>query len=195
MTHASAAREHLAALESLRLPTDARDRVASYLATLAAWNQRVNLTGARTAVERVSILVAPVVPVAALVAPGRLLDVGAGNGSPGLVLGLLRADLQVTLLEPRTKRWAFLREASRVAGRPDVEVVRARHEEYAGPRAETLTVRALRLRLGDIDRLVAPEGRVIVFGVEPDDAGDFERDSTPGRWPAGVHVFRGGQRA
>ena len=56
-------------------------------------------------------------PARALPAPGALVDVGSGNGSPGLVLALLRDDLSVTLLEPRQKRWAFLREASRRAGR------------------------------------------------------------------------------
>ncbi len=41
----------------------------------------------------------------------RLLDVGAGAGAPGLVLLLLRPDLDGTLLEPLRKRVAFLRTA------------------------------------------------------------------------------------
>lgn len=188
------AREHLAALESLGVAAAARERLALYLGALATWSERINLTGARTPAERVTILVAPIVPVAERVAPGHLLDIGAGNGSPGLVLGLLRPELQVTLLEPRTKRWAFLREAARVAGRPDVDVVRARHEAYAGPPVQTLTVRALRVRLPDLQRLVAAGGRVIVFGAEPAAAAGFERDRA-GAWPAGLHVFRRGPAA
>ena len=64
---------------------------------------------------RVALLVAPVLPLADLLEPGELLDVGSGNGSPGLVLALLRPRLDVTLLEPRQRRWAFLREAARAA--------------------------------------------------------------------------------
>ena len=55
-------------------------------------------------------------PAAHLPEPGSLIDVGSGNGSPGLVLALVRDDLEVTLLEPRARRWAFLREAARASG-------------------------------------------------------------------------------
>jgi len=123
----------------------------------------VNLTGARTPAERVRLLVGEVLPAAEVPAPGRLLDIGSGNGSPGLVLALLRPDLRVTLLEPRQRRWAFLREAARAAG-ADVEVRRQRHDEYAGPRAATVTLRGLGLDLGAIASLVAPGGGVLVFG-------------------------------
>jgi 16S rRNA (guanine527-N7)-methyltransferase len=126
----------------------------------------VNLTGARTPRERVATLVAPVLPAAPLPAPGRLLDVGSGNGSPGLVLALLRPDLEVTLLEPRHKRWAFLREAARAAGR-QVAVLRQRHDEYAGPPAATVTVRALALGPLALAPLVAEGGRLLVFGPAP----------------------------
>ena len=92
-------------------------RLAAYLDTLADWSRRTNLTGARTAAERVRLLVADVLPGAFLPEPGALIDVGSGNGSPGLVLALVRDDLEVTLLEPRTRRWAFLKEAARASAR------------------------------------------------------------------------------
>ncbi len=145
------------------MPAAAVDPLERYLDLLAAWSARVNLTAARTPEARVSLLVAPVVPAAALAARGRLIDVGSGNGSPGLVLALLRPDLDVTLLEPRQKRWAFLREAARAAGRP-VAVRRERHDTYAGPPVETVTLRALALSLGALAPLVAPGGRVVTFG-------------------------------
>jgi hypothetical protein len=83
-----------------------------------------------------------VIPVLALPDPGRLIDVGSGNGSPGLVLALLRDDLEAILLEPRARRWAFLREATRAAGRGDVEVLRRRHDQYEGPPAPGWSSRA-----------------------------------------------------
>ncbi|HKC10910.1 MAG TPA: RsmG family class I SAM-dependent methyltransferase, partial [Vicinamibacteria bacterium] len=127
----------------------------AYLGLLAAWSTRVNLTGARGPAERVELLVAPVLPLLPLLVPGRLLDVGSGNGSPGLVLALLRPELEVTLLEPRARRWAFLREAARAAGRPDLEVLRLRHDAYSGPPAQTLTLRGLALPLRELGGLVA----------------------------------------
>jgi 16S rRNA (guanine527-N7)-methyltransferase len=45
---------------------------------------------------------------------GRVLDLGSGGGVPGLVIAHDRPDLQVTLVDRRTKRTDFLR---RVVGR------------------------------------------------------------------------------
>ena len=107
---------------------------------------------------------------------------GSGNGSPGLVLALLREDIEATLLEPRQKRWAFLREAARAAGVRSVQVLRARHDEYDGPPARTLTVRALALPLAELGRLVRPAGRLIVFGARPEPVAPFVLErGYPGR--------------
>lgn len=163
---------HARALAALGVEGAARDRLAIYLDQIAAWSARVNLTGARTAEERVRILVGPVLAAGPL-ATRRILDVGSGNGSPGLVLGLLRPELGVTLLEPRLKRWAFLREVARATGRDGMEVLRARHDEYAGPPSETVTVRALALPLADLAPLVVPGGRLLIFGPRPEATDPF----------------------
>ena len=128
-----------------------------------------------------------VLPLARVPAPGRLVDVGSGNGSPGLVLALLRDDLDVTLLEPRARRWAFLREAARAAGR-DVRVLRVRHDRYPGPPARTVTMRAVGLALADLAPLVMPGGCVVVLGGRPVGGGPFVPEPAPeGR---GLWVFR-----
>jgi 16S rRNA (guanine527-N7)-methyltransferase len=165
-------------------------RLEAYLGAVADWSPRVNLTGARTAEARVDVLVRSVLPARGLPLPGRLVDVGSGNGSPGLVLGLLRDDLEVTLLEPRQRRWAFLREAARRAGRP-IEVLRARHDEYPGPPAATVTVRALRLPLSELEPLLVPGGRVVVFGTTPAAAAGFEREPSPPGLAGAVFRLRG----
>lgn len=146
----------------------------------------MNLTGARTPDERVALLVKDVLPAAPYALPGRLIDVGSGNGSPGLVLALVRPELRVVLLEPRQRRWAFLREACRAAGRPDVDVLRERHDQYAGPAATTVTLRGLDLPLSALAPLVVEGGRALVFGrrrpVEP----GWHEDTGS----AGLQVFR-----
>jgi 16S rRNA (guanine527-N7)-methyltransferase len=173
---AAAPGAHRPHLEALGLAGPPADGLSRYLDLLAAWSARVNLTGARTPAERVALLVAPVLSAAPQPAPGRLIDVGSGNGSPGLVLALLRPDLAVTLLEPRQKRWAFLREAARTADRPDVDVQRVRHDGYRGPLAATVTLRALALPLPALAPLPAPGGRVLVFGADPDPAPGWVRE-------------------
>jgi 16S rRNA (guanine527-N7)-methyltransferase len=115
----------------------------------------------------VRLLVEPVLPAAVLLEGGGLIDVGTGNGSPGLVLALLRPDLPAVLLEPRARRWAFLREACRLAGRGDVEVARARHDEYRGRPGRNVTLRALRLGCDALLPLVEPGGQILFFGAAP----------------------------
>jgi 16S rRNA (guanine527-N7)-methyltransferase len=141
--------------------------LSAYLDLLAAWSRRVNLTGAATPSRRVDVLVAPVLPALPRLAPGAVIDVGSGNGSPGLVVALLEPARPVTLLEPRARRWAFLREAARAGGRADVTVLKERHEAYAGPPAANVTLRALRLPLASLRALVSDGGRVLVFGPAP----------------------------
>jgi 16S rRNA (guanine527-N7)-methyltransferase len=136
----------------------------------------------------VRLLVADVLPAAPVPEAGSLIDVGSGNGSPGLVLALLRNDLEVTLLEPRARRWAFLREAARVAGR-GVRVLRVRHDGYPGPPARTVTLRAVGLPLAAIADLVEPGGRVVVLGGRIEVGGPFAEMDEAGR-PGRMAVFR-----
>lgn len=182
--------EHRAPLAALGIADPGLGRLCAYLDTLAAWSRRVNLTGAASPAERVRVLVADAAAAAHLPPPGRLIDVGSGNGSPGLVLALLRDDLQVTLLEPRARRWAFLREAARAAGHRRVAVERLRHDRYAGPPAATVTLRALALPLGELLGLVEPGGRVIVFGGRPETVPGLVATPEGDGLPGGVAVFR-----
>ena len=152
----------------------------------------MNLTGARTPAERVDVLVAPAVRALPLLGPGSLLDVGSGNGSPGLVLALLEPGRAATLLEPRARRWAFLREAARAVQRGDVRVLRARHDAYDGPPAGNVTLRALRLPLSELGALVETGGRVLTFGPRPAPAAGWRELPTPGTGPA-AFVRTGGE--
>jgi len=170
------------------VPESARPGLERYLDLLAAWSTRVNLTGARTPARRVTLLVGDVIPAAELARPGRLPDVGSGTGSPGLVLALLRPELAATLLEPRQRRWAFLREAARAAGRPDVEVLRQRHDQYGGPPAATVTLRGLDLPLAAVAPLVEEEGRLLLFGRRRAVGAGWREEAAP----AGLQCLRRG---
>jgi len=80
----------------------------------------------------------------------EVIDVGSGAGLPGIVLGLLRPDLRVTLLEPLLRRTVFLEEAVELLELPNVQVRRGRAEEMrAELSADFVTARA-----------VAPLGRL-----------------------------------
>nr|WP_040684699.1 16S rRNA (guanine(527)-N(7))-methyltransferase RsmG [Nocardiopsis halotolerans] len=62
----------------------------------------------------------------------EVVDIGSGAGLPGIVLGLLRPDIRMTLLEPLLRRTVFLNEVVDLLELPNVEVRRGRAEEAHG---------------------------------------------------------------
>jgi 16S rRNA (guanine527-N7)-methyltransferase len=98
------------------------------------WNQRIDLTAARSDDELVDLLLADAAAVAKFGRAslrGRCVDVGSGAGGPGLALALLANQLELTLVEPKAKRVAFLRSVVGELGRADLRVQRARSDEVA----------------------------------------------------------------
>lgn len=176
---------HQQLLERAGAPRPAREALGRYLELLTAWSLRTNLTAARTPEERVLVLIEPALALLPLLQPGTLLDVGSGNGAPGLVLALLDPERRVTLLEPRQRRWAFLREAARACGRSDIDVRRERHERYLGAPAANVTLRALRIGKGELERLIAPGGQALLSWPLPG-----SRPHRGDRAGPGLYVYR-----
>jgi 16S rRNA (guanine527-N7)-methyltransferase len=81
----------------------------------------------------------------ALAAPGRLVDIGAGAGFPGLVLAVARRATSVSLLEASARKCAFIERAAAHCGLRNVEVVHARAEDWPEGlgRFDVATARAL----------------------------------------------------
>jgi 16S rRNA (guanine527-N7)-methyltransferase len=105
---------------------------ATWLDLMVSWNARVDLTAARGADELIDLMVADACLLAReLPAGARVVDIGSGAGAPGMALGFLRPDLDVTLVEPLQKRVSFLRTVLGSAERRGMRVVRARGEEIA----------------------------------------------------------------
>ncbi len=119
-------------LAELAVPDPSRKAIALWLDTLASWNARMDLTAARSSSELCDLMLGDALAISPHVAPGaRLIDVGTGSGAPGLALALLRPDLEVTLVEPLTKRAAFLRTVLGMLERRDIELLRERGEDVA----------------------------------------------------------------
>ena len=82
--------------------------------------------------------------VAASLFSGRVGDVGSGAGLPGVVLAIARPDVEWVLIEPMERRVAWLNEQVAALGLDNVEVVRARAEEWTeGPVLDQVTARAV----------------------------------------------------
>lgn len=101
---------------------------------LLQWNQRTNLISRadetqiieRHFLESMSVLLA-----VELVPRASLLDVGSGGGFPGLVLGIVRRDLEIVLLDSKRMKVLFLKEAIAQLGLKNVSPLLGRCEKLA----------------------------------------------------------------
>jgi 16S rRNA (guanine527-N7)-methyltransferase len=151
-------------------------RLEVYYKLLAAWNEKMNLTGldlaeqSPAAIDR--LLIEPL--VAAKYAPGsitRLIDIGSGGGSPAIPLALALSSPRLLLVEAKTRKSVFLREALRALEMVNAEVVTARFEELLTKpdlheTHELLTLRAVRVEasvLMNLQAFVRPGGELFLF--------------------------------
>ena len=101
-----------------------------YVAMTMNWGRVANLTGASSAEVFAREQVIDCLAVVPHAGCGRLLDVGSGNGLPGVVLAIALPALSVTLLEPRAKRARFLTQVRIELALDNVEVICARVEDH-----------------------------------------------------------------
>lgn len=160
----------------LHVPAELADRLEVYLRLLALWNEKVNLTAldlkeaGDEAVDR--LLVEPL--LAARHLPGAavtLMDVGSGGGSPAIPMKLAVPGLDLIMVEAKTRKSAFLREAIRHLELFSARVENARYEELlARPELhealDAVTVRAVRVEvrvLMSLQAFLKPGGDLLLF--------------------------------
>lgn len=148
----------------------------AYYRLLATWNQKINLTGMNLsdptpeALDR--LLIEPV--VAARHAPpgaARMIDIGSGGGSPAIPFALAVPGVRLLMVESKTRKSVFLREATRALDMAGAEVVSSRFEELlARPDLheahDLLTIRAVRVEtrvLMSLQAFVKPGGELFLF--------------------------------
>lgn len=129
-------------LENLALRPEQAEKLETFLDLLEEWNSVYNLMGP---IDRAKLLQDHVrecfVGVPWLL-PGELVDVGSGNGFPGVLLLVAREGLPGIFLEPRKNRWAFLKEVVRRLRLP-AEVLRKRLDQVSGLAANNVSIRGV----------------------------------------------------
>lgn len=153
------------------------EKLETYYQLLAKWNAKINLTafkltpeGDDAAVDR--LLIEPVVAAQYIQENAKsLLDAGSGGGSPAIPLKLASKHLSLRMVEVKTRKAVFLREAIRELGLRDAEVETSRFEELL-PRAELhealdlVSIRAVRVETRTLNTLQAflrPGGKLLLF--------------------------------
>jgi 16S rRNA (guanine527-N7)-methyltransferase len=160
---------HLAGDEWRRLLASAgvgahlAEPLAAYLLLLARFEGAVDLIGR---VDSGTLLREHVLEALAglelVPEQGTLLDVGSGNGFPAIPLLLARPGVRGVLLEPRERRWGFLREVVRELAL-SADVRREQLARHRGGGYDVMTVRALGAPVwaGSAARLVGAAGALL----------------------------------
>ncbi|HEY7747712.1 MAG TPA: 16S rRNA (guanine(527)-N(7))-methyltransferase RsmG [Aestuariivirgaceae bacterium] len=107
---------------------ESQARLKLYADLLRRWNAQINLVSQDSVANLWERHVADALQLRPYIEPARtIIDLGAGAGLPGLVLGLAYPEYQVMLIESNGKKASFLREVARQA-RISVKVIQDRIE-------------------------------------------------------------------
>lgn len=130
---------------AVTLAGDRIDALRTFAADLAARGEELGLIGPlelpRLWTRHLlnSAVLAPL-----LVTGGTVADIGTGGGMPGLVLGIIRPDVEFLLIEPMERRCAWLNDQIRTLGLVNTTVKRGRAEEFHGAfEVDQVTARAV----------------------------------------------------
>lgn len=153
------------------------ERLETYFQLLTKWNAKINLTafrltpeGTDEAVDR--LLIEPIVAAQFVPENARsLLDAGSGGGSPAIPLKLAAPQLSLRMVEVKTRKCVFLREAVRCLGLRDASVDTARFEELLSKPElhegmDLVSIRAVRVEprtLNTLQAFLRPGGKMLLF--------------------------------
>jgi 16S rRNA (guanine527-N7)-methyltransferase len=167
----------------VRTASDLTAGIKTYIELLLKWNKSVSLTTVTKVNEIVrfhfgeSLFALPMLPVE----KSRLADVGSGAGFPGIPLAMARPSLDVTLIEPNAKKFAFLNEVIRQLTLANVSAVRARTSDlhFSNERFEVITARAVGQfegLIGWAKTKITPGGRLLLW-LGGEDAAQLSGDA------------------
>ncbi len=141
-------------------PSDAQvEKLLGYLSELKRWSKAYSLTSLKTDRDIIvkhfldSALYLKVIPSEVK----SIADIGAGAGFPGVVLKILRPELEVTLIEPVQKKDTFLRNLISRLKLEGISTLRARVEDVSDIQVDAACTRAL----FSVEELVEKAGHIV----------------------------------
>lgn len=125
-------------LAALGIPAgeETAERIAAYHDRIMDMNASINLTGIK---DREESLIKNVYDSLTVYDPacfpegGRALDLGTGAGFPGMILAILRPDMQFVLMDSIQKKLRCVEEAAASVGVKNVKCLHMRAEEGGTP--------------------------------------------------------------
>jgi 16S rRNA (guanine527-N7)-methyltransferase len=169
---------------TLAVTPEQQTKLMGYLALMNKWNGVYNLTSLRDPHQMVTHhLLDSLAAVPAFADARNVLDVGAGGGLPGIVLAIVRPDMNVSMIDTVHKKTAFLNQVKAELKLTNVSVHTMKVQDLVvEDKFDVITSRAF-ADLSDFvnwsGHLLAVGGKFIALkGVAPSE----ERERLPQDW-------------
>ena len=113
------------------------EQLLAYGTLMLKWNKVYNLTAVR---DPAGVMTHHLLDSLAVISPlqrqypgkGRLLDVGSGAGLPGVIIAIMRPDIDVSCLDAVAKKAAFVQQVAAELELPNLRGLHARVELLEG---------------------------------------------------------------
>jgi 16S rRNA (guanine527-N7)-methyltransferase len=154
-------------------PTEQIAQLEGYFSLLTRWNAKINLTAlpltGPTDETFDRLMAEPLAAQRHSHAPkGMWYDLGSGGGSPAIPWKIVEPQRPLTMVESKSRKAAFLREAVRALQLEECSVQNSRFENLttAALTVQLVTVRAVRpdeTLIGTARHLLGPGGVLVLF--------------------------------
>jgi 16S rRNA (guanine(527)-N(7))-methyltransferase RsmG len=155
-----------------RFSEEDADLLSKHYELVLKWNNRLHLTTLTRPQEFFErhILESAFSESLTLPSVNQVWDLGSGLGVPGIVIAILRPDLDVSLVEVSRNKALFLEEAAVYLNLKNVKIIESRFEAVEGvPWESCLMVRAIEKMekmIPEILRLGANASQILIFGAK-----------------------------
>lgn len=102
-------------LKELNVSRETFERLKVYMELLEKWNKSINLISRKIPINHLINHINEAVFLGSALPEGsKIIDIGSGNGLPGIILGIM--NFENILVERNSKKAIFLKEAVRILG-------------------------------------------------------------------------------
>ena len=114
----------------IELSVEKIEKLLHYLELIIKWNKVHNLTAIDDPSEGVKKHLLDSLSILSFIKKGKILDVGSGAGLPGIVIAIMRDDVDVTSIDSVGKKCRFMEHARLDLNLTNFNVVNDRVEMY-----------------------------------------------------------------
>ena len=161
--------KELVAASSLKL-TDAQvSRVDEYLNQILKWNKTRNLVSRNLKKNDLAEHFLDCAVLQKHLLPGSVIDLGTGSGFPGMCLGIIDPNRDLTLVDSNRKKTSFLINIKNELGLNSVSIKKARVEEIKQINEINIVCRAFKEPadlLKTLENKISKENKIILMVSE-----------------------------